>query len=131
MKPAVQATSIHALHANAPQLSESREIVAREILELTKRGKPAWISKITAILREKHPGGKIEKSSISARFNDLYDLERFPEGFMLDGKRYRMVLLKNRVFDPESGKSGQFVQAWALALYQSPVGQGEQVKLQF
>lgn len=131
MKTAVQATSIHALHANAPLLSESREIVAREILELTRQGKPAWISKVAANLQIKYPKVKIEKSSISGRFNDLHNLKMYPDGFMLDGKRYRMELLKNRVFDPESGEKGQWVQGWALVLHQSPVGQGEQVKLQF
>jgi len=129
MKTAVAATSRHAYRANAPQLSESREIVAREIMELTKHGQPAYISKVKKILQEKHPLVEIEKSSVSARFNDL--AEKYPEGFMIDGKRYRMELLKNRVFDPLSGKGGQFVQGWALVLYQSPEGQGEQAKLQF
>ena len=129
MKTAVAPTSIYAYHANAPMLSESREIVAREILELTRHGQPAYISKVKDILQKRYP--KIDKSAVSARFNDLHNPKMFPEGFMIDGKRYRMELLKNRVFDPLSGKGGQFVQGWALVLYQSPEGQGEQVKLQF
>lgn len=120
MKTAVTATSIHAYHANTPELSESREVVAREILKLTRAGQPAWISRIASIMNA-------DKSSVSGRFNDL--ATKFPEGFMLDGKRYKIELLKNRVFDPASGKGGQFVQAWALVLYQSPEGGGEQTKL--
>ena len=127
MKTAVAATSIHAYRANAPLLSESREIVAREILELTRHGKPAYISKVKAILKEKYPNAEIEKSSVSARFNDL--AEKYPEGFMIDGKRYRMELLKNRVFDPLSGKAGQYVQGWELVPYQSLEGAGEQGNL--
>lgn len=125
MKTAVAPTSITAYRKNADILSESREIVAREILKLTRAGQPAWISRVTCIMKAEHPN--TDKSSVSGRFNDL--AVKFPDGFMLDGKRYRMELLKNRVFDPASGKTGQFVQAWALVLYQSPEGGGEQTKL--
>lgn len=119
MKTAVQATSIHAYHANAAILSESREMVAREILRLTRAGHPAYISLVAENL-------DVDKSGVSARFNDLAHLE---EGFILDGRRWKMERLKNKVFDPKSGKSGQWVNAWALIPYTSPAGVGEQIKM--
>lgn len=115
----VQPTSIEAYRSNAETLSNSRQIVAREILRLTREGKPAWIRLVAENLH-------LDKSGVSGRFNDLH--EKYPDGFMLDGKRYKMTLLNNRVFDPLSGKGGQYVQAWALVLHQA-VQVGKQVEL--
>lgn len=116
----MQETSLTAYHENAAMLSESRMRVAREILRLTKVGQPAYISLVAKNLT-------LDKSSVSGRMNDL--ATKFPEGFMIDGRRYKMEPLKNRVFDPTSGKCGQYVNAWAIVLYQSPASAGEQTAL--
>lgn len=119
MKTDVQATSIHAFHTNAAILSDSRQRVAGEIYRLTKAGQPAYISLVSKNL-------SLDKSSVSARFNDLANIE---DGFMLDGMRRKMHKLQNRVFDPESGKNGQWVNAWAIILYEAPQDGGAQLSM--
>lgn len=113
MKTNVQSTSIHAYRAN--DLSESREVVAREILSLTRANKPAYIRIVTETLKTRNPN--IDKSSVSGRFNDLH--QKFPEGFMIDGVRYKMQY-DGQVFDPKSGKNGQNVQGWKLVNVNQP-----------
>lgn len=108
MKTNVQSTSITAYRAN--DLSESREVVAREILRLTKANKPAFIRLVADNIKK-------QKSDVSGRFNDLH--EKYPEGFMIDGVRYKMEYA-GKVFDPKSGETGQNVQAWKLATVNQP-----------
>ena len=125
MKTDVQATSIHAYHANAPFLSESRERVAAEIYRLTRAGQPAYISLVTKNLKAAYPN--TDKSGVSARFWELAN--EFETGFMLDGMRRKMHKLKNRVFDPASGKNGQWVNAYAIILYEAPQDGGAQLSM--
>lgn len=125
MKTNVQATSIHAYHANAAFLSESRERVAAEIYRLTKAGKPAYISLVTRNLKEKYPN--TDKSGVSARMNELAN--DYPDGFIMDGMRRKMIEMKNKVFDPESGKGGQWVKAYTIVNYTVQKEDGAQLSM--
>ena len=110
------ATSIHAYRTL--DLPPACDKVAREILRLTKAGKPAWIGGVAKILG-------LEKSSVAGRFNDLKNL--YPDGIPIDGRRYQMEQLKKRAFDEGTGK---WVEAWALILFTAPVDSGQQIKME-
>lgn len=125
MKTNVQATSLHAYHANAGLLSESRELVAAEIYRLTKAAQPAYISLVTRNLQKEH--SHIDKSGVSARMWELAN--KYPDGFMLGGMRRKMIELKNRVFDPTSGKGGQWVKAYAIVNYVATKEDGAQLSM--
>lgn len=100
-------------------------VVAREILRMTRAGQPAYISIVVKNLKAQ--GIDVDKSNVSARFNDLAN--KYPDGFMIDGRRWIMEPLKNKVFDPTSGKSGQFVNAYAMRLHASTEQQATQTSL--
>lgn len=106
----VTQTSIEAYHSQ--NLAPQREVVAREILRLTKAGQKAYIGLVARNL-------KMERSSVSGRWNDLKDIE-----IWLDGHRYELVLLSDLVRDPVTAVR---VQAWAMKLISAP--QGEQTAL--
>lgn len=106
MKTNVTDTSIAAYHAHPVKSGQALEVAIYAEKE-TKGGRLVWISKIAdhfALQGHKDLG---QKSTASARFNDIKE-----RGAILNGLRYRLEKVKEAV--PPGGRCK--VEMWALVV---------------
>lgn len=113
MNTQVTQTSIDAFHSH-PVKSEQGLKVAAYALAETRAGRPVWVGKIAEYFMLRGHPDLGQKSTASARLNDIKK-----RGVILDGERYRLEYV--RTDKPPGGKVQ--VDMWALVLDKKESGQ--------